>query len=72
MRRGRPGVYLTILDQGWIAAGDCVELLDRPDHGVTAHVVFRALTVEPALLPLLLEVEGLPPHVYDRAERYAG
>ena len=31
--------------------------------------MFRALTTEPALLPLLLEVDGLPLHVYDVPSR---
>jgi hypothetical protein len=33
--------------------------------------MFRALTTEPALLPLLLEVEGLPLAVYEKAQRLA-
>lgn len=70
VRRGRPGVYLSILEQGWVYAGDLVTVIDRPEHGVTAGFVFRALTVEPAMLPLLLEVDGLPPRIYAKAEKY--
>jgi MOSC domain-containing protein YiiM len=67
---GRPGVFLAVLGTGWIQAGDPVDVVDRPDHGLTAQAMFRALTTEPALLPMLLEVEGLPLAVYDRAQRY--
>jgi MOSC domain-containing protein YiiM len=71
VRRGRPGVYLSVLDRGWIQEGDMVTVIDQPAHGLTAGTMFRALTTEPALLPLLLEVDGLPLHVYEQAERVA-
>ena len=68
--RGRPGVYLSVLDRGWIQAGDPIEVVERPEHGLTAGAMFRAMTTERELLPLLLEVEGLPPYAYDVAQRY--
>lgn len=68
-RRGRAGVYLSVLERGWVQEGDMVTVIDQPSHGLTTGTVFRALTTEPALLPLLLEVEGLPLHVYERAEQ---
>ncbi len=67
---GRPGVYLTVLTRGYVAAGDWIDVLRVPDHGVTAGTVFRALHAEPELLPLLLEIDGLPPDMYDRAQAY--
>ncbi len=67
---GRPGVYLTVLTRGHLAAGDPIDVLRVPSHGVTAGTVFRALHAEPGLLPLLLEVDGLPPDLYDRAQAY--
>ena len=70
VRRGRPGVYLAVLDRGWVQSGDPVDVLDVPPHGVTAGTMFRALTTEPSLLPLLLELDGLPLHVYDTAQEY--
>lgn len=72
VRRGRPGVYLSVLERGWVQEGDMVTVIDQPQHGLTADTMFRALTTEPSLLPLLLEVEGLPPWVYDRAEGREG
>lgn len=68
--RGRPGVYLAVLDRGWVQTGDPVDVLDVPAHGMTAGTMFRALTTEPTLLPLLLELDGLPLHVYDTAQAY--
>lgn len=67
---GRPGVYLTVLTRGYVAAGDPIDVLRRPDHGVTADVLFRALHHEPDLLPRLLEIDGLPPELYDVAQTY--
>lgn len=70
VRRGRPGVYLAVLDRGWVQTGDPVDVIDVPDHGVTAGTMFRALTTEPTLLPVLLELDGLPLHVYDKAQAF--
>lgn len=67
---GRPGIYLAIMGRGYIQAGDPIDVMHVPEHGVTMGTVFRAIHGEPALLPLLLEVDGLPPHVYDRAQAY--
>ena len=32
---GRPGAYLRIVQEGELAAGDTVEIVSRPEHGVT-------------------------------------
>ncbi len=70
VERGRPGVFLSVLDEGWVVGGDPIDVIDRPDHGLTASAMFRALTTEPALLPLLLEVDGLPAEAYEEAQAY--
>ncbi len=58
--RALPGAYLRVLTEGEIAAGDRIEVVHRPDHGLTIGVLFRALTLEPALLPRLVDVAELP------------
>ena len=68
-RRALPGTYLRVITPGEIRAGDAVTVLSRPDHTVTSGVVFRALTLEPELLPLLLEVEALGAHQREHAAR---
>lgn len=70
LAHGRPGLYLTVLQRGHVAAGDPINVTWTPDHGVTVGTVHRALHHEPALLPLLLQIDGLPPDVYDYAQRY--
>jgi MOSC domain-containing protein YiiM len=69
--RARPGAYLRVLQPGVLAAGEPIEVVHRPGHGVTASFLFRALTREPALLPRLLDVEGLVEKARDKAERFA-
>jgi MOSC domain-containing protein YiiM len=37
---GAPGAYLRVMSEGTVAAGDEVEVVHRPDHGVTIGEVF--------------------------------
>ena len=67
--RAHPGTYLRVLTPGSVRAGDPIEVVHRPDHGVTIGVVFRALTLEPDLLPRLLDAPQLPAHLRERAAR---
>jgi MOSC domain-containing protein YiiM len=57
---GAPGTYLRVVTPGPVTAGDPIEVEYRPRHGVDVGVVFRAMTLEPALLPRLLEADELP------------
>jgi MOSC domain-containing protein YiiM len=57
---GAPGTYLRVLTPGSIQAGDPVEIVYRPDHGVDVSLVFRALTTSPELLPQILVADELP------------
>lgn len=63
----RPGPYLRVLEEGHLRAGDEIVVEHRPGHGVTVATMFRAMTTEPDLLPLLLDVPGLSEQVYARA-----
>lgn len=40
--RGRTGAYLAVIEPGVLSAGDTVEVVGRPDHGVSVPEVFRA------------------------------
>jgi MOSC domain-containing protein YiiM len=55
---GRPGAYLSVITPGTIRAGDPIEVIQRPDHGVSISLVFRATTTERSLLPRLLAAEA--------------
>lgn len=68
-RAARPGAYLRVITAGEIAAGDSIVVEHRPDHDVTIAVTFRALTLEPDLLPRLLAADALAQDERDRVRR---
>jgi MOSC domain-containing protein YiiM len=55
----RPGTYLAIEAEGDVGAGDPIELVHRPDHGVTIGTVERAYHGHPELRECLLDVGDL-------------
>lgn len=67
--RGTPGAYLRVVTPGRVRAGDPV-VLTRPDHSVTIRLMFRALTREKHLLPLLAPAgAALPEDLRDLVAR---
>ncbi|GGO78765.1 sulfurase [Nocardioides deserti] len=67
---GAPGAYLRVLAPGTLEAGDEVRVVHSPGHGVTIGTMFRALHTEPALLPRLLEVDGLAAKARRKVEQH--
>jgi MOSC domain-containing protein YiiM len=65
----RPGAYFRVIEPGPVQAGDPIEIVSRPDHDVTIAMTFRALTIEPDLLPRLLVADALPRELRDLAQR---
>jgi MOSC domain-containing protein YiiM len=65
----RPGAYFRVIEPGEVQAGDPIEIVSRPDHGVTVSMTFRALTIEADLLPRLLAADALPRELRDLARR---
>ncbi len=43
---GATGAYLRVLETGEVGAGDAVDVVHRPDHGVTTGRLFRATTTQ--------------------------
>lgn len=66
-QKGVTGAYLRVIEEGVIRAGDAVEIVRRPGHGVTATLEFRATTTERELLPRLA-VAGAALHTEVREE----
>ncbi|WP_375433568.1 MOSC domain-containing protein [uncultured Friedmanniella sp.] len=65
---GRSGTYLSVLTPGLVTAGDPVTVVYRPDHEVTAALVFRAITTGRELLPQLLAAgDDLEPEIAEMA-----
>ncbi|MFE2386063.1 MOSC domain-containing protein [Streptomyces misionensis] len=70
-RKGATGAYLRVIEPGEIRAGDPVEIIHRPGHGVTAAMEFRAATTERELLPrLLAAADALHPETLAAARKY--
>ncbi|GAA3232670.1 MOSC domain-containing protein [Actinocorallia longicatena] len=54
---GRPGAYFRVLETGTIGAGDSVEIVDRPDGGVTVAESLRAYYGDRELLRRIVALE---------------
>lgn len=59
--RALPGAYLRVIEPGPVRACDPITVVSRPDHDVTVRLAFRALTLEPRLLPRLAGIDALHP-----------
>lgn len=57
---GRPGAYLSVVQAGELGAGDGIEVVHRPAHGLTVGTVERARHADRSLAPRLVTVEELP------------
>ena len=57
---GATGAYLRVLETGDVGAGDAVEVVSRPDHGITVGAAFRIVTTERSRLPELAPVLRRP------------
>lgn len=64
---GSPGAYLRVIEPGTLSAGDAIEVVERPQHGITIGFVYRALMVDKSLLPEVLVAEALPEDIKRRA-----
>lgn len=57
----RPGAYLRIVTEGELRAGDTIEVVDRPDHGVSMRLISDAILLDPSLIPDVLLAPQLMP-----------
>ena len=58
---GATGAYLRVLETGDVGAGDVVEVVVRPDHGITVEQGFRIVMTHKSRLPELAPaLEFLP------------
>jgi MOSC domain-containing protein YiiM len=55
----RPGAYLRIVEEGELGAGDAVEVVHRPGHGITIALVNEAVLHDRDLRPRLREAPEL-------------
>jgi len=66
---GAPGAYLRILSPGTVGAGDSIDVVARPDHGVTIGDVFVIRRAPADGLLRMLEMPGLHDDLADAARR---
>ena len=58
---GATGAYLRVLETGDVGAGDAVEVVGRPDHGITVERGFRiVMTEKPRIAELAPALRYLP------------
>lgn len=66
--RGDTGAYLRVVTEGSVSAGDTVQRIHVPDHGVTVRDLFTGRDPE-RFVALLEQQENLSPTVADKASR---
>jgi MOSC domain-containing protein YiiM len=59
----RPGAYLRIVREGELGAGDPIEILHRPEHGVSVRDVSAAILLDESLLERAASAPELPPEL---------
>jgi MOSC domain-containing protein YiiM len=65
----RPGAYLRVVTEGALAAGDPIDIVHRPEHGVTIETVFLARHFDRTLVPKLVDVPELTVELRDWAQK---
>lgn len=67
---GRPGAYLSVAEHGTVAAGDTIEVLERPDTHPTLAESVAAASGDIDVLRRVMAVPGLGPSWQAYARRY--
>lgn len=67
----RLGTYMRIIEPGVVAAGDAIDVVDRPDHEVTVGLLGRVLFEDSSLGPQVLAAGALTDAWRAHGERLA-
>jgi MOSC domain-containing protein YiiM len=67
----RLGTYLRIIEPGEVAAGDPIEVVERPDHDVTVALLGRVLFDDSSLGPQILAADALTDAWREHGEKLA-
>src|SRR5260370_7154074 len=59
-RSGRTGLYLAVLQEGDVAAGDSLEFIARDTHGITVADIANLFMADPTNQDLLRRPSDLP------------
>ncbi|MEZ4793181.1 MAG: MOSC domain-containing protein [Gelidibacter sp.] len=63
IEHGRPGTYVSVLEEGFVAVGDEIKLIERPSNSLTTSQFFKLLFAkekDQALLKLAIDSDALP------------
>ena len=66
---GRPGAYLRIVREGTLSAGDEIDVVHRPSHGVTISDLFAAKSGERSRIAEIAEVPEISSDIREWAKR---
>jgi MOSC domain-containing protein YiiM len=66
----RPGAYLRLLVEGDVAAGDEIQVMERPDHDLTIRDVLRIYAFDRQEVGRLLAISGMSESWRRWAEQY--
>ena len=69
MAAGRPGAYLRIIQEGEITAGDEIEVILKPDHGITIADLYAAKNGERLKIQAIMQVPQLSDSFRDWAQK---
>lgn len=69
--RGVPGAYLRVVEEGEVAVGDAIDVVEQRSHDVTVGFAFRALTTQRELLPALAEEPRASARIQRRVRAFA-
>ena len=67
----RLGTYMRIIEPGVVAAGDAIDVVDRPDHEVTVGLLGRVLFEDSSLGPQILAADALTAAWREHGEKLA-
>lgn len=68
-KAGRPGAYLRIIQEGDIGAGDAIEIVHTPSHGITISELFSAKSGERSRIAEIARVPEVSLSIRDWAEK---
>ncbi len=71
MAAGKPGVYLRIIQEGEITAGDTIEIIAKPTHAITISDLYAAKNGERSKVKEIAAVKELSPSYRQWAQNLA-
>ncbi len=73
IKRGHPGTYVRILEEGYVKTGDEFELVQESENPLTTKQFFDFLNSpkkDPAILRLVMDNDSVPSYKKDRLKKY--